>query len=236
MQAESGRLIAALIRHGDYHQLKDTPSAYQPFPLTDKGISQARQAAFKIGNFLERQQSVLAEEMDSSTLLRAYQTADEIRQALPSFKPQHNAFDVLTERCVGASCANLTNRQIQELVNQDPRHQPLPKHWKSDSHFRLPFEGAESLLDAGKRVATHINLRMSALRHSTQQDTLKLFIGHGAAFRHAAYHLGVLEFGEIARLSMYHCEPVYLELMPDNSWRHIAGDWKVRKKHSHYLD
>ncbi len=236
MQAKPARLIAALIRHGDYHQLKDTPSAYQPFPLTAKGKSQAQQGAIKIGNFLERQQIVLAEEMDSSTLLRAYQTADEIRQALPSFKPQHRDFDALTERCVGASCANLTSKQIQELVKQDPRHQPLPEHWKSDSHFRLPFEGAESLLDAGKRVAIHINLRMSALRYSTEQDTLKLFIGHGAAFRHAAHHLGVLEFEQIAKLSMYHCEPVYLELMPDNGWRHIAGDWKVRKKHNQYTD
>jgi hypothetical protein len=29
--------IAALVRHGDYHQLANVPSAQQPFALTDEG-------------------------------------------------------------------------------------------------------------------------------------------------------------------------------------------------------
>ena len=38
------RLVAALLRHAEYRQLPDTPSAHQPFPLTDKGRQQAKQA------------------------------------------------------------------------------------------------------------------------------------------------------------------------------------------------
>ena len=38
-------LIAVFIRHGDYQQLPDTPSAHQPFPLTQAGEKQAQQAA-----------------------------------------------------------------------------------------------------------------------------------------------------------------------------------------------
>ena len=230
------RLIAAFIRHGDYHQLKDTPSAYQPFPLTEKGKAQAKQAGDKIIQILNRQQWVLATEIDCSKLLRAYQTTIEIKRQLSCLDLKHCEFNVLAERSVGASCANLTNAQIQSLIQQDPRYQVLPENWKADSHFRLPFDDAESLLDAGKRVAVHVNLRMNQLRHVCTQDTLKLFVGHGAAFRHAAYHLGILEFEQIAKLSMYHCEPLYFELMPDNSWQHIAGSWKVRKKQTLYTD
>ena len=39
------RLIAALIRHGDYHQLARTPSAHQPFALNLAGREQARAGA-----------------------------------------------------------------------------------------------------------------------------------------------------------------------------------------------
>lgn len=39
------RLIAALIRHAEYQQLPDTPSAHQPFALTTTGEQQERAAA-----------------------------------------------------------------------------------------------------------------------------------------------------------------------------------------------
>ncbi|NOQ35566.1 MAG: hypothetical protein GQ569_06685 [Methylococcaceae bacterium] len=230
------RLVAALIRHGDYHQLKDTPSAYQPFPLNKNGEQQSRQLATKITNVLAEQQWTLAEQIDSSNLLRAYQTAALLKQQLTLPNLKHCGFDVLAERSVGASCANLTNTQIMDVLRQDPRYPELPEDWKSNSYFSLPFEGAESLLDAGKRVATHLNLSMSAMRFFCKQDTLKVFVGHGAAFRHAAHHLGILEFDDIAKLSMYHCEPVYLELLPNNRWQHIAGGWKVREKQNQYTD
>ena len=42
---DMARLFAALIRHGEYAQLPDTPSAHQPFALTDKGRAQAYDAA-----------------------------------------------------------------------------------------------------------------------------------------------------------------------------------------------
>ena len=37
--------IAALVRHGEYHQLPDVPSAQHPFALTDEGRGQAENAA-----------------------------------------------------------------------------------------------------------------------------------------------------------------------------------------------
>lgn len=232
------RLIATLIRHADYRQLPDTPSAHQPFPLTSEGERQARQAATTLRETIGNNRWTLSAVVDSSQLLRAWQTAQIISQALAdlcSDPSEVTAFDELAERSLG--CANnLTIHQIEALIREDPRFPDLPSDWKANSRFRLPLQGAESLLAAGERVAAHLNRRMTELAVNADSDTLKLFIGHGAAFRHAAYHLGVLEFEQIAQLSMYHASPVYLEFLPSGKWRHIAGDWKVRNKHSEYND
>ncbi len=91
-------------------------------------------------------------------------------------------------------------------------------------------------MDSGKRVAEHLLNTMSDLQKTIKQPTLKLFVGHGAAFRHAAYHLGILKFEQIAQLSMYHGQPVFIELLEDGSWTHISGAWKIRKKISQYTD
>jgi hypothetical protein len=69
-----------------------------------------------------------------------------------------------------------------------------------------------------------------------REDTLKIYVGHGAAFRHAAHHLGVLAFEDIAKLSMYHGVPVLLESHPDGSWRQVGGQWKQRAPKEDFVD
>ncbi|MCU7940076.1 MAG: phosphoglycerate mutase family protein [gamma proteobacterium symbiont of Bathyaustriella thionipta] len=244
------RIIAALIRHGDYHQLENTPSAWQPYPLTEAGKSHARAAAENLRNTLIKEKWLLHPVCDSSQLLRAWQTAEIICESLSNHKVLTNktfhntnqvnainidSFDALAERSVG-SAANLSISQIEEIINTDPRFDSLPKDWKSNSRFCLPLQGAESLIDSGKRVANHLLKKMSELQTSVKHPTLKLFVGHGAAFRHAAYHLGVLEFKQIAELSMFHGQPVFIERLEDGSWVHLFGEWKVRKKKSQYTD
>jgi len=103
--------------------------------------------------------------------------------------------------------------RIVALIHQDPRYPDPPADWKANSHYRLPLPGAKSLLEAGERVASHLVARMNALRGEITSDSLKLFVGHGAAFRHAAFQLGILQFEQIAQLSMYHTRPVYLEYL-----------------------
>lgn len=232
------RLIAAIIRHGDYRQLPDTPSAHQPFPLTAEGEAQARKAALALREFTATNHWTISADMDCSRLLRGWQTARIIADELVDLFPQPpvlNEFDALAERCLG-SAANLTSSQVEAIVRDDPRYSALPADWKSNSRFRLPLQGAESLLEAGERVANHMTRQMDAMVGHIEHDTLKLFVGHGAAFRHAAYHLGLLAFEDIARLSMYHAVPIYLEYCASNTWRHIGGDWKVRRQHSEYND
>lgn len=232
------RLIAALVRHGDYRQLPETPSAHQPFPLTVEGAVQARQAGEALGMTVDSKGWMLCPAVDSSQLLRAWQTAQIIIEALADrfpTPPQLTAFDELAERGLG-SAANLTISAIEAVIREDPRFPDLPADWKSNSRFRLPLQGAESLLQAGDRVAAHLKQQMQTLAKDAEDDTLKLFIGHGAAFRHAAYRLGVLDYEQIAQLSMHHAEPVFLEYLPGEEWRQIGGEWKVRAGHGAYLD
>jgi len=232
------RLIAALIRHGDYAQLPNTPSAHQPFALTATGESQSRLAGSKLHESIEQNAWALDTSIDSSQLLRAWQTAQCIMEGLAPCVEEPLAvecFDALAERGVG-SVANLTIGQIVDIVARDPRYPELPADWKANSHYKLPFQGAESLLEAGQRVAGHLTQRMADLRQIAKTDTLKLFVGHGAAFRHAAYHLNVLSLEQIPKLSMYHASPVFLEYMPNDQWSHVAGEWKVRPPKEEYLD
>ncbi|MCU7906878.1 MAG: histidine phosphatase family protein [Candidatus Thiodiazotropha sp. (ex Epidulcina cf. delphinae)] len=232
------KVIAALLRHGDYHQLADTPSALQPFPLTTDGIEQAEGSVFLLQGVLAMYGWSLHPVIDSSRLLRGWQTAEVIRKALQTGAStlfEIETFDELAERSVG-SAANLTVRQIESVLQEDPRCSPPPEGWKSDSRYRLPLQGAESLIEAGERVAGHIESRLAQLQQQVEVDTVKLFVGHGAAFRHAAHHLGVLEFHRIAALSMRHCRPVFLERRYAGAWRHLIGAWKVRSEGEAFVD
>ena len=231
------RLLAALVRHGDYHQLPDTPSAHQPFPLTGEGERQALAAAKELHAAISRHDWALEPVIDSSRMLRAWQTAHLFADNLAGATAEDlriESLDVLAERSVGCA-ANLTRGQIEAILHDDPRLAAPPDDWKADSHYCLPLQGAESLLEAGQRVAAHLSQAMAALPAS-DRDRLKIFVGHGAAFRHAAYHMGVLAFGQLRQLSMFHCQPVLLEYLPDGGWRHISGDWKVRDQYNEFTD
>lgn len=229
------RVIAALIRHGDYHQLADTPSAHQPFALTAKGLAQASDLAELVNTFCTKQGCQINPAIATSKLLRAWQTANQLTTTLNDPNIRIHEYQDLAERCVG-SVANLPVTQIRELIRLDPRLDDLPKDWKSNSHYCLPFQGAESLLDAGKRVAALLSGEMQALKQHSQSDQLKIFVGHGAAFRHAAYHLGIIKYEQIALLSMFHCQPVFIEYTGNGNWQHIGGEWKIRSAHSQFTD
>ncbi len=226
----------AFVRHGDYAQLPATPSAHQPFALHEQGIKQAQQQADEFAVMMQNEQWQMASVIDSSHMLRAWQTADIFQQALQASFPrlQISSFDALAERSVG-SVANLNVEQIESIIASDPRYSALPQGWKSDSHFQLPFQGAESLLQAGERVAAHLKQRMMGLER-TNQTQVKLVVGHGASFRHAAFHLGILDFDMIAKLSMYHAQPLLFEYFDDGTWQHIAGDWKIRQAKNEPID
>lgn len=232
------RVIAAIVRHGDYHQRHQTPSAHQPFALTERGTIQAQAAAQSIRVMLEQTGWNLYNAMDCSRLQRAWQTAEIMRTELSDcFLQPANLLqtDSLAERGLG-SAANLSVAEIEAILAQDPRYSSPPADWKSNSHYCLPLMGAESLMQAGERVAYHLRCRLQQLAAEVIDDTLQVFVGHGAAFRHAAHLLGVLQFEQIAALSMHHGEPIYLEYHPGGDWTQVGGYWKVRSAETGYTD
>lgn len=227
---EDAPVIAALIRHGDYRQLPNTPSAHQPFALTATGCEQSDACADQLLSAIDRNRWRLCPVIDSSSLLRAWQTASIIGTRLGEHGMRDlevAGFDQLTERGLGVA-GNLNLTQIADVVAADPRCTALPPNWKADSRFCLPLAGAESLLQAGERVADHLQARTQEIDTADGAGVLKLFVGHGAALRHAAYHLGLLAFDELARLSMHHARPIFFAV-DNGNWRQIGGAWKSRR-------
>ena len=215
----------ALIRHGAYEQLAEVPSALQPFPLTSDGVKEVCRQAQKLGEWLGETGERLNPVVDTSTLLRAYQTGEIYLEELSDFflaPPEIKTTFRLCERSVGA-VANLTIREIERILELDPRFEVPANNWKSDSHYQLPFDGAESLIQAGERVAKHIKCWQNCA-----DDGLKLFIGHGAAFRHGANHLNAIKFKDIKALSMFYGHPIVFEFNGNLPLRQVFGEWKQR--------
>lgn len=214
----------AFFRHGAYAQRDDVPSARQPWPLTDEGIVQAREGATLLDELIREHDLHPSPIIHCSHQLRAWQTAQILAESLRRLG--HDIEEVretpeLAERGLG-SAANLTVAEIETALAADPRFGLPPAGWKSDSDYCLPLEGAESLMMAGARVARH-------LETSGLPEQLSLHVGHGASYRHACYHLGILTRDEIARLSMFHARPSLICHQYDAQWRHVAGVWKIRE-------
>jgi 2,3-bisphosphoglycerate-dependent phosphoglycerate mutase len=224
------RFVVALVRHGDYEQPDRVPSASLPHPLTAKGREQARALATTLLAEARTHGLTLAPTIDCSTLLRAWETATLVAAELTERNGvaiDIEQFEALCERSVGAA-ANLTIEQISDAVANDPRLPPLPPDWKSHPHHRLPFVGAESLMQAGARVAAHLQHRAHAHAVHSNCDRLLVVISHGGALRHAALSLGALEAERVSALSLHHCGHVLLEQYGDGKWTQIGGEWKVR--------
>jgi 2,3-bisphosphoglycerate-dependent phosphoglycerate mutase len=232
------RVIAALLRHGAYRQPEGVPSAHLPYPLTAEGERQARASAEALISLAQAEKWQVDCTVESSRMLRAWQTAMIVAEVLTrrlATTYRVEEYDALAERGLGA-LANLTIEQIEEVLRQDPRFAAPPRGWKRDNRFRLPVQGAESLEEAGARAAAHLETRMQSLAHTVRRDTLKVFVGHGGAFRLAAVKLGILDYGQTTGLSMFHCRPIFLEKDAGGRWKHVGGEWKIRGSHERTFD
>jgi 2,3-bisphosphoglycerate-dependent phosphoglycerate mutase len=221
----------ALIRHGDYLQPADVPSALLPHGLTAAGETQAQACVALIREFCSGHKLIVRPVLHSSRQLRAYQTATIIAAGLTAdANPAGLAyvveeFEDLAERSVGAM-ANLTVQAIESIVDNDPRYPPLPVSWKSSSDYCLPYQGAESLRQAGTRVAAHLKRIWPAI----EPLQLQVIVGHGASIRHAAAELGIMAEADIARLSMHHARPVFITRDNTGGWHQVGGEWKTRQR------
>jgi 2,3-bisphosphoglycerate-dependent phosphoglycerate mutase len=224
-----GRRIAGLIRHADFDRPEETASAHQLLPLSPLGREQARAGALPILELCETLGLELDPRIESSQLLRAWQTAQIIAEELGARTGID--FEIverveLAERGIG-SCTNLRFERIRELLEQDPRLDPLPDGWRRMPDFRLPVLGAESLMDAGRRAAHCIETSLGEIPKDEPRDVLRLFVAHGGCLRHAAVCLGTLELGEVSNRTMDFAQCILVERL-EGEWRQIAGEWKKK--------
>lgn len=225
------RIIAALLCHGDYQQLPDTPSALQPFPLTANGERQARGAAMLLRDFASKASLALDLELDCSSALNAWQSARIIATELAdcfASDPNLCSYHRLLDRSLG-TMANLSCRRIEQLLELDPRYTAAPENWLSDSNYRLPCTGAESLMEAGDRCASHISQRCGELQKQRSGDTLKVFVGHADALLHAAFLLGVVSLEQLNHFSLHKAKPIFIERDERGQWQQCGGLWKKTK-------
>lgn len=221
--------VFALIRHGDYHQPKGVPSALLPYALNEAGIQQSRSAVDGLSAYAKQAGLVVDPQIHCSKQQRAWQTASIIADGLEG-SYQVTEFPELSERSVGAA-ANLTVAEIEQLLIDDPRYESAPDGWKSDSKYRLPLQGAESLVEAGERVAGHIQSIARDLRDRGDVPCLKIIVGHGASIRHACASLNILDLNMVKSISMFHASPVYIS-EESGSWQVVGGEWKQRTNQS----
>ena len=119
----------AVIRHGAYEQLPNVPSALQPFALTVEGAQEVRQQAQVFAQWLEENDIKLDPLVDSSTLLRAWQTASIYVETLRDYfagTPQIESYSALCGRSVGAVDNLLFDHDVG-VLGLEPRLPAPPK-------------------------------------------------------------------------------------------------------------
>ena len=223
-----GRRVSVLVRHGHFDRPEDTASAHSLLPLSETGHAQAEAAARVIAGRCAEHGLAIDKRIEASQLLRAWQTANVLSEQLTQYTDtKHHVIqrDELIERGLG-SAANLTFTRIGELVAADSRLGPLPEGWRRTPEFRLPFPGAESLMDAGKRVAGRIETSMDSISDEDPSDIARLFVAHSGCLRHASVVLGALDVRLVSGLSMDFVQAILLEKLPDGSWVQLAGEFQ----------
>jgi 2,3-bisphosphoglycerate-dependent phosphoglycerate mutase len=223
-----GRRIAGLIRHGHFDRPDDVASAHSLFPLSEHGRDQARHAADPILEFCDELGLELDPRIEASQLLRAWETANLIATSLATRTGKRFHVlqrDELVERSLG-SCANMTFDSIRAMLAEDPRLGLLPDGWRRMPEFRLPVQGAESLMQAGARTATRIATSLDSIPAEDPRDLMRLFVAHSGCLRHAVVQLGALDVRVVSGLSMGFTQAALLEKLPNGDWVHIAGQFR----------
>jgi 2,3-bisphosphoglycerate-dependent phosphoglycerate mutase len=222
-----GRRVAVLVRHGHFDRPENTASAHSPLPLSATGRAQAEQAAPVIAQACAERSLEIDEQIEASSLLRAWQTASVLAEQWAARSGREYRVverDALIERGLG-SAANLTFDRIRELIELDPRLPSLPEGWRRTPDFRLPLRGAESLMDAGRRTAACIAEGIDAIPDEDPRDLARVFVAHSGCLRHAAVVLGALDLEVVAARSMEFVQAVLIEREAGDRWRLVGGEF-----------
>jgi 2,3-bisphosphoglycerate-dependent phosphoglycerate mutase len=224
----SGRRVATFIRHGHFDRPDGVASAHSLFPLSAVGRDQARNAVDPILDCCEELGLEIDLRIEASQLLRAWETANLIAEGLHTRTGKRFhvlARDELIERGLG-SCANLSFDAIRDFLAEDRRLGPLPEGWRRMPEFRLPVQGAESLMQAGARAAARVATSLDSIPAEDSRDLMRLFVSHSGCLRHATVQLGALDVRVVPGLSMDFAQSVFIEKLPNGDWVQVAGQFK----------
>jgi len=227
-RSKGGRRVAAFIRHGHFDRPEGTASAHSLFPLSALGREQATAAAETIAAMCADHALEIDSRIEASQLLRAWETANLLSEGLSERTGQNLHViqrDELIERGLGSG-ANMTFERIGEMIAADPRIGPLPEGWRRIPEFRLPVQGAESLMQAGARVAGRVAASIESIPEDDPRDLVRLFVAHSGCLRHAAVVLGAIDVRNVPGLSMDFLQAVLVEQKPSGEWIHLAGEFQ----------
>ena len=223
-----GRRVVAFVRHGHFDRPEGTASAHSIYPLSEEGRGQAARAAASILELCRDLNLEVDSRIEASQLLRAWETAKILGASLGE-KLDRRFYVIqreeLIERGLG-SATNMTFERIHELLAADPRLGPLPEGWRRMPEFRLPVQGAESLMQAGARVAGRVAASMESIPDDDERDVVRLFVAHSGCLRHAAVVLGAVDVRVVPELSMDFAQTVMLEKLPNGDWVHVGGQFR----------
>ena len=225
---QGGRRVAAFIRHGHFDRPEGTASAHSLFPLSALGRDQATAAAETVATLCADHDLEIDTRIEASQLLRAWETANLLGTGLSERTGQNLHViqrDELIERGLG-SAANMTFERIAEMIAEDPRIGALPEGWRRIPEFRLPVQGAESLMQAGARVAARVAASIESIPEDDPRDLVRLFVAHSGCLRHAAVVLGAIDVRNVPGLSMDFLQSILVEQQPNGEWVHLAGEFQ----------
>jgi 2,3-bisphosphoglycerate-dependent phosphoglycerate mutase len=227
------RVVCLVTRHARYEQPLGVVGAHIPYPLTEEGKAEARAAADRVQALAAAHRIKLDPVVDTSVLLRAYETAEILARALAQREGRTftvREFEDLAERSVG-SATNLSLNEIDAVLARDPRTEAAPAGWERDPHYRLPFPGAESLLQAGERVARHLRKAVDEVRAGGEAgDRMKIVVGHSGSLLHALVHLGALSLDAVRDLTPPYAYPVPVAPRDGSpgAWKLLDRTWFAR--------
>ena len=178
-------------------------------PLTEKGRQQARD----VGKLLSDKSQFRLSHSVSSTLVRAIDTLELIRQQFTAPPTQLPVMSAFNERSLGL----FEGRSKDDVYREFPEYETDPAfcNFRDDYHQKAP--GGENLSEVTARAWP----AMESLLTSAESDIL--IVAHCQVIRCLIAHAIKLTPAEVANLKIPHAVPLVLTLAAMNEWRFHAA-------------
>ena len=178
-------------------------------PLTEKGRQQARD----VGKLLSDKSQFRLSHSVSSTLVRAIDTLELIRQQFTAPPTQLPVMSAFNERSLGL----FEGRSKDDVYREFPEYETDPAfcNFRDDYHQKAP--GGENLSEVTARAWP----AMESLFLSAESDIL--IVAHCQVIRCLIAHAIKLTPAEVANLKIPHAVPLVLTLAAMNEWRFHAA-------------